>query len=61
MVPPMDSSALAEAVATLLVDDDQHRRYAESGRSRVEEEFDVTKTTRAVLYEMQRASGGARA
>lgn len=55
MVPPADPSALAEAIARLLGNDDECRRYAEAGRRRVEEDFNVTTTTRALVCEMQRS------
>lgn len=38
-VPPRDSTALADAISTLLDDDERRREYAERARKRVEREF----------------------
>lgn len=38
-VPPRDSAALADALSTLLTDDERRRKYAEQARVRVEEMF----------------------
>lgn len=47
-VPPGDAKALAGAVGRLLIDKQTARRFGANGRGRVEKEFPLDKTIRAV-------------
>ena len=46
LVPPRDPTALAQSLTTLLLDAQMRREMGRRGRRRVEEEFDLRKTTR---------------
>ena len=46
LVPPRDPTALAQSLTTLLLDAQMRREMGRWGRRRVEEEFDLRKTTR---------------
>ena len=46
LVPPRDPTALARSLTTLLLDAQMRREMGRRGRRRVEEEFDLRKTTR---------------
>lgn len=48
LVPPGDENALAAALITLLKSPEACRRFAESGRRRVEERFDVQRSVAAL-------------
>ena len=46
LVPPRDPTALAQSLTTLLLNAQMRREMGRRGRMRVEEEFDLRKTTR---------------
>ena len=46
LVPPKDSSAMAEAIITLLQDKERARRMGLAGRERVEKMFDIKENAR---------------
>ncbi len=58
LIPPRDSQALAEAMATLLQDEPLRQEFGKCSRRKVEQEFDERLVTEKIINEVSVLSGG---